>query len=91
MASLLSGLFPGLCGLILIVFTVLEISKREFYGKAGTKVIVEARDPALFWFMIFVEVAGAILLIGVTCYRLSPQKQEMSEFDRGAPRKINEH
>ena len=70
MASLLSDLFPGLFGLILIAFTVLEISKGEFYSARGSKVIVEARTPALFWFMIFVELAGAILLIGVTWYRL---------------------
>jgi hypothetical protein len=76
MASLLSDLVPGLFGLILIFFTVLEISKGEFYGKAGTKVIVEARNPTFFWFMIFVELAGAILLIGVTCYRLSHRSKK---------------
>ena len=70
MASLLSDLLPGLFGLILIAFTVLEISKGEFFGKGGTKAIVEAKNPDFFWFMIFLELAGAILLIGVTCYRL---------------------
>ncbi len=70
MTNLLTRLVPGVFGLLLIAFAVVEISAGEFYPRRGGRIVVAARSPVSFRVLTGVELAAGVFLIAMTLYGL---------------------